>query len=439
MVDKTLQRIRGFHFGYLVVFALILASFCPLSLGLSCAGIFYPAVADHLNVGKGVLSYYTSFIWIASVITLPLSGRILAKVDARLCISGSILLIALAFVWLSFANSLAHFYFGAFIIGIAVAMLLFLAPSTLVNRWFRKRAGFYVGLIMAFTGVGGVVWSSVGGVLISSLGWSQTYLVFALISLLALPAGIFCVASRPSDRHLAPCGEKGRSGDRLDSPSKAAEGGISSKKVYGMPLFYVVLIICFTLNIGLYAYIMIPSFINTIPLGSELPLLGATASSVAMAGQTISKIVLGYVGEEHPYRGTIIALALGLVGLSLLCIPSTSAIVIYVAAFSFGIYYGVANVMMPIFTRKSFGDKDYSKIYSRISMSASISNIVAALVWGTLIDVTGSFVYMFVGVGILLAATIVLILIMARMIARTGWDREDSCEALYEDMRIASE
>ena len=427
MVKQGTKENGHVHFGYAVVFALVVTSFGPLSLGLSCAGIFYPAVAEHLDVGKGVLSYYTSFIWIASMLVLPLFGKLLARIDARACVSGSIVLVALAFVWLSFTNSLVHFYMGAFVIGIAVAMLLFLAPSTLVNRWFKKRAGFYVGLIMAFTGVGGVVWSSVGGMCIDLFGWSTTYLIFAGISFLTLPVGVFCIASWPCDKGLVPSGacadesvESEGSVESDGSNQTVSVDGVSARRAFRMPSFYVLLVICFTLNIGLYAYIMIPSYMNSIPLGLEIPLLGATASSVAMAGQTLSKVVLGYIGEKKSYIKTIVAVSLGLAGIGFLCVNDATVMTVYVGAFLFGVYYGITNVMMPIFTRRNFGNKEYSAIYSRIAMSASISNIVAALLWGTLIDLTSSYLYMFIGVAALLVVTIALLLAMPRIEKRIG-------------------
>jgi len=59
------QKTGKIHFGYFVVVAMVLTSFIPLSLGLSCAGIFYPALSDYLGVERGMLSYYTSVLWIA--------------------------------------------------------------------------------------------------------------------------------------------------------------------------------------------------------------------------------------------------------------------------------------------------------------------------------------------------------------------------------------
>ncbi len=148
---------------------------------------------------------------------------------------------------------------------------------------------------------------------------------------------------------------------------------------------------------------------------AALPLLGATASSVAMAGQTVSKLALGAVGERHTQVSTIVALSLGIAGVAAFAALAGSVIAFYAAALFFGAYYGITNVMMPIFTRKSFGDRDYAQIYSRVSMVASISNAAAAFIWGTVIDATHSFLPMFVGVIALMALTIVTVIAIGRM------------------------
>ena len=402
---------RGIHFGYLVVAAMVLTSFIPLSLALSCVGIFYPSVSESLGVEKGMLSYYTTFIWIAALVALPVLGRLLNDKDSRLCLTGAVVIIVAAFVWLSFMKSLWQFYVAAFFMGIAIAMLLFLAPSTLINRWFAKGAGGMLGIAMAFTGVGGVVWSSVGGVLINSIGWSHTYLVFAALSACCIPVTLLMVANRPSDKGLQPVGYEASA---AANASDAELGGIPAAQAYKMPVFYLILAMCFFLNIGMYVYFMIPSYATTLPVGAALPLLGATASSVAMAGQTVSKLVLGAVGEKHSQTGTIAALVLGIVGVALFAFFPGTAPSYYTAALAFGFYYGITNVMMPLFTRRSFGNRDYAPIYAKVSMVASISNAVAALIWGTVIDATHSYMPMFIGVIVLMLLSIVCVVAIER-------------------------
>ena len=97
-------------------------------------------------------------------------------------------------------------------------------------------------------------------------------------------------------------------GSKDDSPKFAS--GIASREAFRMPVFYLICAMCFFLNIGMYVYFMIPSYATTLDIGAAMPLLGATASSVAMAGQTISKLMLGAVGEKHPQAATIGVIAL---------------------------------------------------------------------------------------------------------------------------------
>lgn len=416
---------RKVFFGYFVVAALVLTSFIPLSLGLSCAGIFYPAVSADLGIGTGLLGYYTSILWLAAMVALPAMGRLLGTRDARVCVGGAVVVMAAAFVWLSFTHSLWQFYVGAAAMGFGVGMLLFLAPSTLINRWFFKRSGVLLGVVMAFTGVGGVVWSSVGGMLIQSIGWSATYLAFAVLSLATLPAVLFMVASRPEDKGLVPFGATSdsawvKSGSAAVAGASAPAEGVPASRVFRMPVFFLIVAMCFMLNFGMYVYFMIPSYMNTLELAAAMPLLGATASSVAMAGQTASKLVLGYVGDARPYASTVLTLALGILGVALLLVGGASAAVLYLAVFVYGCFYGITNVMTPIITRRAFGDAEYPAIYSRVSMAASVGSVVSGFIWGASIEATGGYTLMFVGVIAVMALTVVAVLAIGRLGAKQG-------------------
>ena len=410
---------RRIFFGYFVVVALTLTSFIPLSLGLSCAGIFYPALSADLGVGTGLLGYYTSILWLAAMVALPFMGRLLSSCDARIAVAGAVGAIVAAFVWLSFTHSLWQFYAGAAVMGLGIGMLLFLAPSTLINRWFAKRAGVLLGIVMAFTGVGGVVWSSVGGVLIQQIGWSATYLAFAGLSALTLPAALFMVSSRPEDKGLAPYGAKSGADGGPDAAPADGEpriaSGVPAARAFKMPVFFLIVAMCFMLNFGMYLYFMIPSYMNSLELSIAMPLLGATASSVAMAGQTASKLVLGYAGEKAPYASTMITLGLGIAGVALLLAGGQQAALLYAAVFVYGCFYGITNVMTPIITRRAFGDLEYATIYSRVSMAASIGSVVSGFIWGASIEVTGGYTVMAVGIMVTMALTAAAVAAIGRM------------------------
>ncbi|MGI6221827.1 MAG: MFS transporter [Coriobacteriales bacterium] len=412
-----MPQARRLHFGYLVVVTLVIMSFIPLSLGISCAGIFYPAISADLGIGRGLLGNYMSFVWIAPLAFLPLIGRLFSKLDARVCLSGGVAIAVVAFVWLSFTRTLWQFYVGGFLMGVSVAILLLIAPSTLINRWFAKRAGFMLGIVMAFTGTGGVVWSPIGGILIQAIGWSATYRVFALLCAVTLPAAIFMVRSEPADLGLAPWGaETDVAGAEDDAPETTAASpeGMTASEAFRSPIFYILLVSTLFLNFGMYLYSMLPSYISTMDIATAMPLLGATASSVAMAGQTISKLVLGFTGDKKPYASVCAGVSLGIVGVVLLATGLQAVALIYAAAFTYGFFYGVTNVMMPILTRKNFGIRDYPRIYARVSMASCTGALVSGFVWGPTIEATGSFTITFTGIIAMMALSIFFLLIVKR-------------------------
>ena len=282
------------HFGFFVVFALVMCMFCPVSFGHSCAGIFYPYAAADLGVGTGVLSYFTPLACLSGLVFLPFAGRLLNGCDARACIGGSCFVAALAFFLVSFSTQLWQYLACGVLMGFGTCTLIYLAPATLITRWFDKNAGFYIGLVAAFTGVGGMVWAAVGGALIQAFGWQATYRVFAAITLACVPIMITCIASRPSDKGLLPYGahengsatdEKGQASAPVDAAALVAQlapgehprarKGIMAKEAFKMPQFYLIMGFCFCLNFGMYLNGMVPSYVHTLAVGSAVPMLGA--------------------------------------------------------------------------------------------------------------------------------------------------------------------
>ena len=420
------------HFGYCVILAMVLGNFIPISMGLSCAGIFYPPLSEALGVDKGVLGYYSTVLWISALVVLPFTGKLMNRGSARICLTLGSVLTTAAFVLLWNLHYLWQFYVAAALVGASVTIFIFLAPSTLANRWFARRAGFWLGVIMAFTGIGGVVWSTVGGMLIQQIGWSSTYLVFAALSACTIPTSFFLTASYPAEKGLLLWGaEQGQeqgaaasSRSAASSPAKAASSpktaqakapalsGVSVGEAMRMPAFFLICLICFGINMGMQIYFLTPSYASTLQVTAMVPLLGSFASSATMAGQTVGKLALGAVGDRYPFKSFLLALCLGMVSVSMLGLCAESAFAFVSASLLFGAFYALTNVMMPLYTRRFFGDRDYAAIYSRVSMVASISNAAGAFIWGTLVSVTGNFLFMYVAAFVIMVGTAACVLML---------------------------
>ncbi|RDB69408.1 MFS transporter [Eggerthella lenta] len=393
---ETSSKKKSF-FPYLVVATGIACCIGPSAMAFSCAGIFYTPVSETLGVGKGVLAIYMTVLCLSMTITLPFAGKLMETKDIRVLLSTAVALVGGSLIAMSFFNQVWQFYITGALIGVGEAFLLYLAVPTLINRWFKKRVGFFIGLCMAFTGIGGVIFNPIGGAFIASgpEGWRMGYLVFGIVALVvALPFTLFCVRSYPSDKGLQPVGA-----DEVTSEGAApaaALTGVSAKVAMRSTVFYMMAIFAGLINLCTVIYQFLPSYATS--LGDQLPeiaALSATLASAAMLGQAIGKVALGAINDRSVYGGLAVGLGSGVIGLVLMWLIPGSVPVMLAGGFLFGIFYASATVQVPLMTRTIFGTREYSNIYSRVSMVASLCSAFAATLWGFLIDATG-YSYMFI-------------------------------------------
>ena len=195
----------GFHYAYLIVAAGIVIAGIPCALVLSCAGIFFTPVSEYFGVARASFTMYFSILNLAMMFMLPVAGKLMSRFDTRAVLSAAVALDGIALVVMSRFTAVWMFYIAGVALGIGTAPLIYLAVPTLINAWCKKKVGFFVGLCMAFTGIGGVVFNPLGTALISSgtEGWRMGYLVFGLIVLIvALPFTFLVVRSKPADKGL---------------------------------------------------------------------------------------------------------------------------------------------------------------------------------------------------------------------------------------------
>ena len=399
----------GFHYAYLIVASCIAICCLPCALVLSCAGIFFTPVAEFFDVPRATFTLYFSILNIAMMLTLPVAGKLMSKMDLRVVLSACVVLDGLGLFGMSMASAMPVFYVCGAIMGIGTAPLIYLAIPTLINAWCVEKVGFFVGLCMAFTGIGGVIFNPIGTSLIASgaEGWRVAYRVFALITLVGtLPFTLFVVRSKPADKGLLPYGaDAAKTNAAADAPADApadaaaapAADGVSAAVAMKTPAFWALMVFCgiITLNQTIYQYLSsyALSFEATLP---EIAAASGVVASAAMAGQAIGKVVLGIVNDKSARLGVIFGIACGVVGVLVMWfVPSVLALLL-VGAFLFGVVYAMTTVETPLLVRTVFGSADYTNIYSRISMVGSLMSAVAAVFWSLVIDSAGGFPLMFI-------------------------------------------
>lgn len=399
MASSNTATRGGFHYAYLIVLSCIVMTCLPCALVLSCAGIFFTPVSEFFGVPKASFTLYFSVLNLAMMATLPVAGKLLAARDARVVLSVATALCGLGMFGMASCQEVWQFYLVGIVLGVGVAPLIYLAVPTLINAWCVKRVGFFVGLCMAFTGIGGVIFNPIGTAIIQSSpeGWRQAYLVFGIIILVGtLPFTLFVVRGKPADKGLLPYGAGEKDAADADGAATVGTQGVSAADAMRTPAFWAIVAFCglITLNQTVYQFLSsyALSFSNSLP---QIAAASGVVASAAMGGQAIGKVFLGSVSDHSVRLGAICGIAVGAVGVLLMWgMPSVLALLL-VGAFCFGVVYAMTTVETPLLVRSVFGSADYANIYSRVSMVGSLMSAVAAVFWSLVIDSAGGYGLMF--------------------------------------------
>lgn len=350
-------------FPYLVVATGIIICFGPSAMAINCAGIFFTPVSENLGVERPAFALYLTIMLLSTAFSLPILGKLNEHKDMRIMLSGAVVAVGISLIAMGFSSALWQFYIAGALMGTGFAQLCILAVPTLINRWFNKRVGFYVGLCMAFTGIGGMLFNLIGGYFIGSApdGWRMAYVVFGVVALvMSLPFTILCVRSNPSDLGMLPVGLSASSEacDTVEAPISGVSAAKASKSAaFGFLVVFAA--ICMT-TIGFYHHI--PSYATSLTQFPAVAAIAAGLASAVMAGQAFGKIAIGIINDKFNVKiGMFFAMFSGMAGLIAMLLAPGYVAVMLVACFLFGIFYASGTVLIPLMTGAIFGQREYSQ------------------------------------------------------------------------------
>lgn len=385
------------HYGYVIVFCCCLIMAVNVGLVMSCAGIFYDAISTDLGVSVVDFGWYMSCIYSTSTVMLFFAGRLLEKYSARWLLTLSSVTVGVVFLAMSSFNALWEFYIAGACMGFAMAFLLFLSFPTLVNRWFKRKVGMFIGICSAASGIGGIFFNPLGAWLISEQGWRNTYLLFgAFILLIVSPLLGLLLRSRPEDIQVYPYGEAA-----VTTTVANPGNGNSYTEAVKMPIFYLILVFAFLMIAISTLNLFLPNYLRGISYTLEEASLSAAA---VMIGVTIGKVILGMINDKSALAGVLTMTLLGSLGLLLLLLGHWGIWTTLVGSFFYGWAYAGMTVQTPMLVRTVFGYKEYAQIYSTVSIVLSFGGAVMAGGWGFLVGATSYTTVLLIGIFALLVS-----------------------------------
>lgn len=376
----------------LLIITGIMLTFGCSALTFSTWTNFQPVVSEAMGmvtstgaIDTAPFALYITVLYLTMTVVSPMAGKLIQKMDIRIILSVSAALVGIAFILMSIYTEIWQFYISGVLLGLGEISILWLAIPTLMNRWFKKSAGFFIGICMAMTGVGGAIWNSLFTALNSSGTSYQTiYLIWGIVALAtSLPFTLFCIRSTPEEVGLQPYGAEIAEDGTVEKAK-----GLSASKAMKSPVFYAVFIYAGIINFLTIIAPQFPSYMRSLgaagTVAYDVAVVGGVMSVAVMVAQAISKVAMGGFADKNAKVAMITAFVAGVAGILLVWLGVQSEIALYAGACIYGFFFASAVVLCPIVVRQVFGTREYSEIYSRVSVFVNLMGAFGATIWAFL-------------------------------------------------------
>lgn len=389
-MSKQYSKLKNgkIHYAWWIFATCFFVNACVLGIVANTAGIYLQPVSAEFGWSLAKMNFYLTIVQIVMTLTLPIAGFIIPRINIKVAIGVPALLMGATYALSSLFQSLTAWYIAGIILGVCYGFLLYVPIPLLINNWFKKHVGTVLGLVVAGASLVAAFTNPIGSMLIAGYGWRFARVVLGVTSLIfSLPLIILVLRYKPADIGLLPYGAEEKS-NRTEKTT-AVEVGVGSKKAFRSLSFYTIFLFSGLL-------VMTASMLQQVPgyaVSEGIPAtVGATGVSCIMIGGIVGKIFLGALTDKIGFVKTgVFACFCGIIGIVLIMSTGSNIPLFLAGASIFGIAYASIVIIPPMAVRGTFGTKDYSQIYSWITVANGVFGAITPIGVGFIFDTTGSY------------------------------------------------
>jgi len=359
-------------------------------------GVFITPMAEDMGWSHSALSFSYALSAMVTGIGVLIVGSFLHTHSVRFIFFLSTLVHCFGIYMTSTATTIEAFYFWYGFVASIGRSAFFLSTTTLITRWFDKRRGLVMGVMMSGNGVGPFIFSPMITWMIFMWDWQTAYVVLSTLMIVCLLASCFFIRNHPYEMGLTPYG--GHPGP-VPVQSRPTSPGASKPVRPGGSLWGNVLRME-----GFWALSFINFFCcvcHSIPLvhvvGFALSAgLSAFAASWVLAIMSISSVVGRiYWGLFADRYGARLALMLTLFmqgALILWLVNAQDPVIFFLYALVWGFGYGGVGTQYGMVSREVFGARLFGPGYAGQNAFAMVGMSVGGFLGGYLFDISHSYV-----------------------------------------------
>ena len=195
-------------------------------------------VSTQLQIGMGQFTLYYSLMVAAGALTTPLAGQLIHKLGAVKIVIATAIWGLICMVLFSVSNSLWMFYIVGILAGALGGSAITLLANVIVPTYYTtSEAASLIGIVMAGSGVGSILYSAVIPVILEKTGIAATYRFIGIIWAVLLILSVLILGK------ATPVAEE--KGGELGTNGMTRKEALRSPMLY-MMVFSVLLLTCGT-------------------------------------------------------------------------------------------------------------------------------------------------------------------------------------------------
>lgn len=382
---------------WLMVLAGMMVTGVSYGIVLNCFGLFVKPVSEMMGFSRQGYATSLTIVYVFYMLGSICSGKLIEKFGLMRLMRIAAVLLPSAYFCNSLCTQLWQFYLIAVLQGLCVPFLSFIAFAVIIPKWFEQKRGLAIGLTFMGSGLGGMLFNTLAGEWVVTLGPVRTFqMLAAVVACVLIPLVFFVIRTMPGDAQKAA---------HAAQPASVPMEGVTLKEAMHSSTFYMLL-----------AFVMLIGFTTTVlnhtivPRLSDLgfdPSYAAKVNALFMGVLCIGKVLLGVINDRIGVKKTnLLAMGGVLLGLVGLYLSRYQAMHIAVMIGS-GLGCAMGSVSYPMLTEYACGKKDYPTVYGVIKAMNVLGGAVCPMLTNAIYDNTGSYdAALIMAAGLLLMAAV---------------------------------
>ncbi len=377
---------KKIHYSWIMLVLGVIPVAASYGMVLNTANLFLLEVCNTYEISRASFSVNFTIMGLSIMFMAPVVGKMLKKIQVKRTFLLGEIIVSLGCLCYYLAPNIFFFYCGTIIIGCGLSMISGISISVLINQWFADKSGMALGIAMAGTGLGGMIFNQLAAFTIEYYGWKTTYAYYAAVAMVMTIIIALSIFDRPEDKGLTPFGFQGTR-KKEHTPLYAGILLVEARRtrsyrkmLCGMSLLGFVLM-------GVYANI--PTYLMDIGYSYSTT---ATVMSLLLGLMMMGKVGIGSLYDRFGHKTMINLLWSMMVGSIVMLYFVENMYFLVLFTFFFGLMMGgVGDILLPLLVGEIFGGKDYTSIYSRMVLLTGVVNSLGGVISNLIYEMMGSY------------------------------------------------